>query len=167
VIALVRVDNRLLHGQILETWVPLLKVRSIVVADDEAAGSPLARAAMTLALPPDLPASIQPLGGVDWAALAAGPVRVLVLLRDLPDLERAVAGGLGPAQAPRINLGNVHFTAGRLPVTPSVFLSPGEMEAVERLAHAGFEVEARAIPSDAPVSAEEMARRYKKRPASG
>jgi PTS system mannose-specific IIB component len=167
VIALIRVDNRLLHGQILETWVPLLKVRFIVVADDEAAGSPLARAAMTLALPPDLPASIQPLGAVDWVALAAGKTRTLVLLRDLPDLERAVAGGLGPAQAPRINLGNVHFTQGRLAVTPSVFLSAAEVETLQRLARAGFEVEARAIPSDAPVSAEEMARRYKKGPASG
>ncbi len=160
-IALVRVDNRLLHGQILETWVPRLKVRFIVIADDDAAGSPLARAAMTLALPPDLPASIEPLAKVDWNALAAGEARVLVLLRDMSDLERAVAAGLGPAQARRVNLGNVHFTQGRLPVTPSVFLSAAEVETLERLARAGFEVEAQAIPSDAPVSAEEMARRYK------
>ena len=160
-IVLVRVDNRLLHGQILETWVPRLKARAIVVADDEAAGSALARAAMTLALPPDLPASIEPLGGVDWAELAAGEARVLVLLRDVCDLERAVAAGLGPAQAPRINLGNVHFAQGRLEVTPSVFLSAAEMETMVRLARAGFEVEARAIPSDPPVSADEMARRYK------
>ncbi len=160
-IVLVRVDNRLLHGQILETWVPRLKVRSIVIADDEAAASPLARAAMTLALPSDLPAAIQPLGAVDWAALAAQPSRVLVLLRDIPDLERAVAGGLGPAQAPRVNLGTVHFTTGRRAVTPSVFLSAAEVETLERLARAGFQVEAQAIPTDAPVSTGDMARRYK------
>ncbi|MCX5823214.1 MAG: PTS sugar transporter subunit IIB [Deltaproteobacteria bacterium] len=29
-----RVDNRLVHGQILEAWVPFLKASCIVVADD-------------------------------------------------------------------------------------------------------------------------------------
>jgi len=60
VIALVRVDNRLLHGQILEAWVPRLKVDRIVVADDEAAASPLAQAAMVLCLPPTLPVEVLP-----------------------------------------------------------------------------------------------------------
>ena len=50
-IALVRVDNRLVHGQILEAWMPRLRATALVVADDDAARSPLARAAMTLAVP--------------------------------------------------------------------------------------------------------------------
>jgi PTS system mannose-specific IIB component len=161
VIALVRVDNRLVHGQILETWVPYLKARLIEVADDDAAASSLARAAMMLALPPEIPASIEPLARVDWAALAAAEAPVLVLLRDMGDLDRAVAAGLTPQRAPRLNLGNVHFAQGRRPITPSVFLSAGEVQALERLAALGFEVEARAIPTDPPVSAEEMGRRYK------
>ena len=52
VILLVRIDNRLIHGQILEAWVPRLAAREVLVADDEAAGSPLARAALTLCVPP-------------------------------------------------------------------------------------------------------------------
>ena len=48
-ITLVRVDNRLIHGQVVEAWLPHLKVQRVVVADDEAASSPLIRAAMALA----------------------------------------------------------------------------------------------------------------------
>ncbi len=48
-ISLVRVDNRLIHGQVVEAWLPHLKVSRVVVADDEAASSPLVRAAMSLA----------------------------------------------------------------------------------------------------------------------
>ncbi|MFL5446580.1 MAG: PTS sugar transporter subunit IIB, partial [Myxococcales bacterium] len=48
--ALVRVDNRLVHGQVLEAWVPALSVQAILVADDEVAGNALARAAMGLAI---------------------------------------------------------------------------------------------------------------------
>jgi len=36
-IALVRVDSRLVHGQIIEAWVPYLKIRCICVANDEVA----------------------------------------------------------------------------------------------------------------------------------
>ncbi|HEX8536183.1 MAG TPA: PTS sugar transporter subunit IIB, partial [Cystobacter sp.] len=49
-ISLVRVDNRLFHGQVVEAWLPHLKVSRVIVADDEAAASPLVRAAMALAV---------------------------------------------------------------------------------------------------------------------
>jgi PTS system mannose-specific IIB component len=160
VIALVRVDNRLLHGQILETWVPRLGIDAVVVADDEAAGSELARAAMSLCLPPGLPARIAPLAGLAWGELAASPRRTLLLLRSVADFARAREGGLTPALAPRLNLGNVHFGPGRRPITPSVFLSGEELETLRELAAAGFEVEARAIPSDPPVGMTEIERRY-------
>ncbi|HET6924129.1 MAG TPA: PTS sugar transporter subunit IIB [Anaeromyxobacteraceae bacterium] len=160
-IALVRVDNRLLHGQILETWLPRLSARSVVVADDDAAASPLARAAMTLALPADLPAAVLPMGEVRWADLAASPERVLVLVREVADLERAVAAGLTPGRAPALNVGNVHYATGRRPITASVYLSGEEVEALRRLAARGFEVDARAVPGEPPVGPAEIERRYK------
>ncbi len=131
-----------------------------MVADDAAAASPLAQAAMTLALPADLPATILPVAEVDWAALAARPDPVLVLLREVASFERARAGGLTPALALRLNLGNVHYAPGRRAITPSVFLSEAELGAVLDAAMAGFEVEARAVPSDAPAGPDELQARY-------
>jgi PTS system mannose-specific IIB component len=160
VIALVRVDNRLLHGQILETWIPRLGIDEVVVADDEAAGSDLAQAAMTLCVPPDLPVRVVPARAVPWAALAASPRRVLVLVRDVSSLAAARAGGLTPALARTVNLGNVHFGPGRRPVTPSVFLAGGEVEALRALVAEGFAVEARAIPSEPPAGLADIERRY-------
>jgi PTS system N-acetylgalactosamine-specific IIB component len=159
-IPLVRVDNRLLHGQVLETWIPKLGVSQVVVADDEAAASPLAQAAMTLCCPADVPAHVLPMARVDFPALAAAAEASLVLVRDVAGLTAAVARGLTPALAPRLNLGNVHYSAGRKPVSPSVFLTEAELAALQALRAAGFEVEARAIPSDAPAGLDELARRY-------
>ncbi len=144
----------------LETWIPRLGVRGVVVADDDAAGSTLARAAMTLCVPADLPVRIEPLAELDAAGLAALPEPVLVLVRDVAGLVAATAHGLTPARAPRLNLGNVHYSTGRKPVTPSVFLTAEELAQLQALAAAGFELEARAIPSDAPVGLPEMLRRY-------
>src|SRR6266540_370055 len=159
-IALLRVDNRLLHGQILEAWVPRLKIGRIVVADDEAAASWLARAAMTLCLPPELAADVVPVGQVDYAELAAAKQHVLVLFRDIAGLARAAANGLTPVLAPRVNIGNVHYRPGSRPVTPSVFLSGEEVATLEALQRAGFEVEARALPLDAPAGARQIAEKY-------
>ncbi len=159
-IALVRVDNRLVHGQILETWIPRLGVTEVVVADDEAAASDLALAAMTLCVPPDLPIRVLPVKAVPWEELAAGDRTVLVLVRDVKALAAARAGGLSPRLARRVNLGNVHFAPGRRPVTPSVFLAPPELDALRDLVAAGFEVEARAIPSEPPAGLAEIERRY-------
>jgi PTS system N-acetylgalactosamine-specific IIB component len=160
VIILVRVDNRLLHGQILEAWVPRLKVERIVIADDEAAASPLAQAAMVLCLPPALPVEVLPVAKVDYGALAAGRTVVLLLFRELSALERAVAAGLTPALAHKVNIGNVHYAPGRRAVTPSVFLSGQEIAAVQALSALGFEVEARPVPSDAPTGTRQLVQKY-------
>jgi len=145
---------------VLETWIPKLGVRRVVVADDEAAGSPLARAAMTLCLPPELPVRIVALSELDAAGLAALPEPVLVLVRDVASLVEATRHGLSPRTVPLLNLGNVHYASGRKPVTPSVFLTEVELAQLQALAAAGFEVAARAIPSDAPVGLEELARKF-------
>jgi N-acetylgalactosamine PTS system EIIB component len=160
VIALVRVDNRLLHGQILETWIPRLAIKEIVVGDDEAASDDLARAAMTLCVPAGLPVRVVKVDEVPWAELSRAPHGVLVLVRDIAALTRARQRGLSPEVADRVNLGNVHFGAGRRPVTPSVFLDGDEMQALRALASAGFGIEARAIPSEPPAGLEEIERRY-------
>src|SRR5207253_2194828 len=88
-VALVRVDNRLVHGQVLEAWLPALGAHGILVADDEAAGNVLARSAMALAIPPKV--SFQVLR-VDAAADLLRPggtgvpgVRTLLLVRDVRD----------------------------------------------------------------------------------
>jgi PTS system mannose-specific IIB component len=151
-VALVRVDNRLVHGQVLEAWLPALGAHGILVADDEAAGNVLARSAMALAIPPRV--SFQVLR-VDAAADLLKPggkgpqaSRTLVLLRDVRD---AVALHDKGVAMPKLNLGNVHFGAGRKQVAPSVFLDSEEMSALERLASQGTEVEVRAVPGEPPL----------------
>ncbi|MFT3913649.1 MAG: PTS sugar transporter subunit IIB [Anaeromyxobacteraceae bacterium] len=159
-IALLRVDNRLLHGQVLETWIPKLRATRVVVADDQAAQNLLARTAMTLCLPPSVRAEVVPLGGLDWRSLATAKDQVLVLVRDVEALGRAREGGLGPAEAPRVNVGNVHFGAERRSVTPSVWLSGSEIRTLRDMEAAGFAVEVRAIPTEPPTGMAEIERRY-------
>ncbi len=161
-VALVRVDNRLVHGQVLEAWLPALSAHGILVADDEAAGNVLARSAMALAIPPRV--SFQVLRVEAAAELlkpgGKGPQasRTLVLLRDVRD---AVALHDKGVHLPRLNLGNVHFGAGRKQVAPSVFLDASELSALERLAAEGTDVELRAVPGESPMPLSEIRARFR------
>lgn len=159
-IALVRVDNRLIHGQILETWLPALRARRVLVADDEAARSPLTRSALTLALPDEIPAEVVAIDEARWDEAAAAPEPVLVVFREVEGLRRAIGRGLTPSMVPVVNIGNVHFGPERRQITPSVFLRQEELLMLRDLGAAGFRVEARAVPKDAPMDLEEMGRRF-------
>ena len=48
---LVRVDDRLIHGQIVETWIPYLSINQIIVADDEVFHNPFKKKIMRMSLP--------------------------------------------------------------------------------------------------------------------
>ncbi len=158
-ISLVRVDNRLIHGQVVEAWLPHLKVSRVVVADDEAASSPLVRAAMALAVQSAIEVQILPLAQVDFAGISKDPVKTLVLLRDVAAVPFAQAHGL---KVEELNLGNVHFGTGRRQVSPSVFLAESELQALQRLAGEGVRVEARAVPAEKPVELADLQERWGK-----
>lgn len=50
-ILLVRVDDRFIHGQILESWIPFLKAQSVVVANDALASDHFQKTIMSMAIP--------------------------------------------------------------------------------------------------------------------
>jgi mannose/fructose/N-acetylgalactosamine-specific phosphotransferase system component IIB len=160
-IALFRVDNRLVHGQVLEAWLPALAAQGILVADDEAAANVLARSAMSLAVPArvafqvvrtDVAADLLKPGGK-----GAPAPRTLLLVRDVRDALLLHDRGV---RIPRLNLGNVHFSSGRKPLTPSVYLGADELDELDRLAATGTEIEARAVPAETPVGLPQLRGRY-------
>lgn len=145
-ISFIRIDSRLIHGQVIETWLPHLKIQRIVVADDDASGDPLVRAAMALAVPADVDVLLAPVDEIPWRKLMSDLPRTLVLLRDVPSALRAYEKGLiGP-----LNLGNVHAGPLRHAVSRSVFLTESEKEQLKTLSKDGLAVTIQAVPNETP-----------------
>lgn len=146
-LALARVDNRLVHGQVLEAWLPALEADAILVADDEAAADPFARAAMQLAIPEDVSFSVLSLDAAAARLAGEGPPgsRTLLLLREVEDAARLVEKG---AALSALNLGNVHFRPGRAQVTGSVHLDRAELGRLEALQARGVAIDLRAVPGE-------------------
>jgi PTS system mannose-specific IIB component len=145
---LVRIDNRLVHGQVIEAWMPALQARSLFVVDDEAATDPLARTCMCLALCESQALEVLQ---TEEAAKRLSPggaglrPSTIVLLREVATATALARAGV---RFPQLNLGNVHFRAGRRQVAPSIYLDAAELSALEELQQGGTDVSARAVPSD-------------------
>ncbi|RMG58859.1 MAG: PTS mannose/fructose/sorbose transporter subunit IIB [Deltaproteobacteria bacterium] len=146
-VTLLRVDSRLIHGQVVEAWLPYTGVRSIVVVDDLTAGNPVLREVMSLAVPTGVEVSFTTVrefisGRGDGKP---GKEGVLILCRDLKIAEKLV---MGRKDIRNVNLGNIQSAPGKRMVGPTIFLDDEDLKIIDRLRKRGIQVEARAVPSD-------------------
>ncbi len=144
-IVLVRVDCRLVHGQVLETWVPHTGANCLLVASDDIDANPLMRSVMEIAVPSSIRVVFCRVGEVA-AALAeidARGERAILLCCALSDALRIFRAGV---RFPELNIGNMHFAEGRVEVTPSVYFAPEDFEAVDSLSRLGVSVTVRSTP---------------------
>lgn len=161
-VAMVRVDARLVHGQVVETWLPFLRATAIAVIDPATAASPLAQAAMRMALPPEVDLEVLAPEQTDWTALAARPARTLVLTGTIAgarEIDRHL--GLAAADVP-LNVGVVQHETGRRSITAAVHLTEAEVGILSELAAGGVRVEVRSLPSQPALGVEDVRARFAK-----
>ncbi len=141
----VRVDNRLIHGQIIETWLPFTKSRRIVVANDDVAGDLLRQDIMQLAIPQDIDAVFV---AVEHALMALPPQRpedAMVLFASCCDARRAFESGLPVAS---LNIGNLHYGPGKRQICAHVALSPDDEVCLEFFTDQGVRLDFRCVPNE-------------------
>jgi PTS system mannose-specific IIB component len=157
-IVLARVDHRLIHGQVIEGWVPALAADRVVVADDAAATDALRGELMRMAAPDDCTIEVMTLAdaAANHAAFEDDRAHTIVLFADLRAARKAMQAGFAMTA---LNVGNVPATAGRHAVCEAVFLSAAEAEHVLRLRAQGIAVDFRAVPGADPGGCDETLRR--------
>lgn len=147
-IVLVRVDCRLVHGQVLETWVPHTGANCLLVASDDLDANPFMKSVMEIAVPSSIHVVFR---RVDDVAAAVSEIdrkneRAILLCAALSDALRIFRAGV---RFPALNIGNLHFAEGKVEVTPSVYFAPEDFEAVDSLSRLGVAVTVRSTPFEA------------------
>ena len=146
-LALVRIDDRLVHGQVVEGWIPNLKAELVLVASDTAAADELQISLMRLALPEAVILEVLP---VAQAARHPGfnpdyPKRVLVLVPGPQEALRLLEEG---ASFARVNVGGLHYTAGKVQLGRAIYLSEKDKQALIGISRRGIRLEGRALPNE-------------------
>ena len=150
----VRIDDRLVHGQVVEGWIPYLRADLVIVASDAAAQDETQAILMRLALPESVELLV-----VETAAAARHPVfagasrRALILV---PGPLEALALLEAGAQFGEVNVGGLHYTAGRMQLGKAIFLSEEDKQALRRIAERGVKLSGRALPADPALDVMEL-----------
>lgn len=142
---LFRVDNRLIHGQVLEAWVPRLRANAIVVADTQASADPFQKSILESMGLGVIDVYVVPAREAARKLAALSSKRVLVLFRSIGEALEAYRGGL---LMDSLNLGNIHPCELSRSLTPSVNLTENDIVALKDLMEGGVRIDARAVPTE-------------------
>jgi PTS system mannose-specific IIB component/fructoselysine and glucoselysine-specific PTS system IIB component len=154
-IVLYRVDDRLIHGQVVVGWGQPLSCERIVLVDDEVRSSDWEQDLYRMGVPPHMEVVFSSVDEAvrqmpEWEADARATI---VLMGDLD----TAAGLCGRCpQVRRLNIGGIHHRAGRSERIRYVYLTDGEAVKLRQIANGGVTVTAQDVPTAAPVPLEQF-----------
>ncbi|MBI4179641.1 PTS sugar transporter subunit IIB [bacterium] len=145
-ISLVRIDDRLVHAQVVVGWLEYLRCRHILVADDRVAQDEEQLDLLRMVIPEDVRIdAVEVASIVDQSGdIDAADRPVLVLFADPMSLRAAVDAGFKPRL---VNLGGMHDAPGRHSWIHGLFASDSEIAAIRDMIGMGIEFEIRSVPA--------------------
>lgn len=151
-IRMMRVDDRLIHGQVAVMWSKELGIERIIVASDTIAANPIQVSALKMAAPAGVKAAILPIDkaiGILEDPRSAS-LKILVISNNPEDLLK-VASGI--TEKPVLNVANYGRIGGgglgsKKKVSESVYLTGHDEEVIGKLKDLGLEIIHQPLPSD-------------------
>ena len=154
-VKLVRVDERLLHGQVAVTWVNEVAPTSILVANDDVAKDDVAKMALKMVKPAGVKLAIRSVD--DGAALLNDPrtkdLTIFVIVRTTTDALRLVNQVDGISH---INIGGIRKKDDAKLIAPAVYINDQDVAELKELDSKVEMVEFRRVPSDKLKQAKEF-----------
>lgn len=148
-ISLVRIDDRLLHGQVAYGWTSSLGVNVILVVNDEAKNDQMKAMALNLAKPNQVKLYIRGVeesGEIVRKFAEAKKSKVLVLVKNSADALSLAQGSGGAIHS--VNVGGMRYSEGKRKLTDLVAVDQQDLENFKKMQELGVELEFRLLPRD-------------------
>ncbi|AAS96111.1 PTS sugar transporter subunit IIB [Nitratidesulfovibrio vulgaris] len=142
-----RIDNRLVHGQIIEAWLPYTGATRLLVVNDALASDDLQQQIISLAIPGRVEVRFLRVDELKAVVTAggAGRVETLVLVANCGDARRLHDAGV---QIGVLNVGNLHYSPGKKQLCAHVAVSDEDEGCMRYLQRGGIELDFRCVPND-------------------
>ncbi len=140
-----RIDNRMVHGQVIETWIPYLESNRLLVVNDAIASDCLQQSIMALAVPHRVKVEFLHLSELRKALQDANYPNTLVLLSNCQDARKVFELG---TMFKLINVGNLHYGPGKAQICPHAAVSEDDACCLHFLQDKGVELDFRCVPND-------------------
>lgn len=154
-IELYRIDDRLIHGQVVVGWGQPMDVGFIVLVDDDVATSEWEQELYRLGAPPGMDVYFETVAHASerYPHYRDDRRTGILLTKDIETMDRLAS--LVP-EIRGINLGGLHYRAGRVQKLRYVFLANDEEQALRALAARGLVITAQDVPSARPVGLNDL-----------
>lgn len=152
-----RVDDRLIHGQVVVGWRQHLRFEKVWVVDDALAADPFIGDVLRLAAPADVAVRLLTVAQAARALAAPTARQTLLLFREPQAALALVEAGVRLAQ---LNVGNLAARPGSRRAWQSISLTDAHAAALDALAERGVSIAFQATPDDPPLSWAQVRRRW-------
>jgi mannose/fructose/N-acetylgalactosamine-specific phosphotransferase system component IIB len=154
-IKLLRIDDRLVHGQVAFTWTPALGADCLFVANDRVARDEFLRMTLGLAKPAGARLLIKSIAdSIPYLNDAKNGGQKLLVLVDSVQDAHALATAVGDIQS--INFGGIRAKAGAKSVSKAIALTEPDIVLIRELLGRGLELEVRQVPTDKKQSIQNL-----------
>jgi PTS system mannose-specific IIB component/fructoselysine and glucoselysine-specific PTS system IIB component len=154
-IHLYRIDDRLIHGQVVVGWGQPLNARFLILVDDLVASSDWEKELYRMAVPPEMDIYFADVATAikEHGRYAADARPGILIAGDIESMHRLAKGVKAIGS---VNLGGIHHRAGRAEKLRYIFLTPAEEQELHALEASGVEVTAQDVPSARAVPLAEV-----------
>ncbi|MHA1596425.1 MAG: PTS system mannose/fructose/N-acetylgalactosamine-transporter subunit IIB [Candidatus Asgardarchaeia archaeon] len=147
-IVLMRVDDRLIHGQITCAWASFVNANKIFVVDDKGANDPITRMGIKFARVPGAKCDIFTLKDfVENYKKSPKSDRIMVIVREVETALNLLRNGV---KVDWLDVGQLGYKEGRVQVTQTVSVSEEEAKIFSEIAKMGVKVIYRQLPDHSP-----------------
>lgn len=147
-VVLARIDQRLIHGLVVNQWAPALQVKRFMVVDDVLCNNDDIKASMRMAKPAGTGVSVisTETAITNFKAGKYDGQRVLVIVKEPETLIKLMEGGV---EIPKVDLGIMFNEDGREAVTKFIALNDKERADLQTIKDKGVPVVIQYVPTDA------------------
>ena len=153
-ITLVRIDDRLIHGQVMTQWVKSRPVNTILIVDNDIAKDDFLKSIATMAAPKEFKTFVMSVD--DAAEYLCGEEKdenVLILVKFVSVIEELTKRGV---EIPALNVGGIGMKSDRKSIYRNIAISNEEKETFLRLISDGMKVYVQIVPADSPLDIEKL-----------
>ena len=146
---LVRIDSRLLHGQVATAWTKSVRPDRIIVVSDNVSKDKLRKNMIIQAAPPGVRANVVPIKKMIEVSKDPrfGATKALVLFENPEDALKAIEGGV---DIKTLNIGSMAHSEGKVAVNKVLSLNEKDVETYDKLNEMGVKFDVRKVPNDSP-----------------
>jgi len=153
-ICFTRIDDRLIHGQVVTTWVNIHKIEQIIVLNDKVANDKLQKNILSMAAPQGI--KVRAFTIDQFAEVIKKTEikrRTMLLFTNSIDVLVAVNKGVPIKE---LNIGGMRYEEGRERLTKALSVTEGERDAFKKLLEKGVDITVQMVPNDEKIHLEEV-----------